>query len=446
MTDLPNGWVTTFFNEICTIVSGKNQKDVIDVKGEFPIVGSGGVMGRANQYLCEPESTVIGRKGTINRPFLIKTRFWNVDTAFGMSPHDNVNNYYFYYYCKKFNFSKLDKSTTIPSLAKSDLLGIEIPLPPLAEQGRIVAKIEELFSSLDKGIENLKTAQAQLKTYRQAVLKWAFEGRLTNENVPEGELPAGWKWVQVHDFLVKSKKGMTTGPFGTALNKKEHQKMGVPVLGIENIGEGLFVMPNKIFITEEKAKELQSFEVLAGDIIISRSGTVGEICSVPKQMEKSIISTNLIRVRLEPLLIQPKYFVFLFQGGSVRDQVSELCKGSTRAFLNQAILSSLNFPYCPLDEQARVVAEIEARLSVCDKVEESITQSLAQAEALRQSILKKAFEGKLVPQDPNDEPASELLARIHAAADSTAAAERVGKDTAKASSARKKAKVKRDGK
>jgi type I restriction enzyme S subunit len=173
-------------------------------------------------------------------------------------------------------------------------------------------------------------------------------------------------------------------------------------------------MPNKIFVSEDKAAELKAFSVLTNDIIISRSGTVGEICCVPEKMEDALISTNLIRVRLNQNIISSKYFVYLFQGGAVRDQVKELCKGSTRAFLNQTILNSLNFPFCSPAEQNKIILQIESRLSVCDKMEESITQSLVQAEALRQSILKKAFEGRLVPQDPNDLPASVLLERIRA--------------------------------
>lgn len=106
-------------------------------------------------------------------------------------------------------------------------------------------------------------------------------------------------------------------------------------------------MPNKIFITEEKVKELQAFKVKPYDIIISRSGTVGEICSIPEMITSGIISTNLIRVRLNLNIISTKYFVYLFQGGNVREQVKELCKGSTRAFLNQTILSSINFPLFP---------------------------------------------------------------------------------------------------
>ncbi|MFH0729480.1 MAG: restriction endonuclease subunit S [Pseudomonadota bacterium] len=334
-------------------------------------------------------------------------------------PIEKVSSKYIFYFLVQRVYRKnaqynMTGSAGQRRVPKSFLCDSQIPIPPVPEQHRIVAKIEELFSSLDKGIETLKTAHQQLKVYRQAVLKWAFEGKLTNENVVDGELPEGWKWVDIGFFLSPDKKGISTGPFGTMLKKSEHQNGGVAVLGIENIGEGVFQMPNKIFITKDKAKELNSFRVKADDIIISRSGTVGEICLVPKKMENSIISTNLIKVSINHNVLNAKYFVYLFQGGRVRQQVFDLCKGSSRAFLNQAILKSLVFPYCPLPEQEAIVAAIESRLSVCDKIEESIEHSLKQAESLRQSILKQAFEGKLVPQDPNDEPANVLLTRIKA--------------------------------
>ena len=236
----------------------------------------------------------------------------------------------------------------------SNLIGIKdfkeilLPIPPLSEQQAIVSKIEELLSDLENGKQQLQTAGQQLKIYRQSLLKWAFEGKLTNKDVNDGELPKGWKWVKIDTLLSDKRKGMATGPFGTMLKKSEHQKSGIPVLGIENIGEGVFQMPNKIFISNEKAIELKSFRVKENDIIISRSGTVGEICLLPRKMKNSIISTNLIRVSLNQEIINPKFFVYLFQGGKVRQQVFDLCKGSSRAFLNQTILNTLDFPFCPI--------------------------------------------------------------------------------------------------
>ena len=182
------------WSDVLTIVSGKNQKEVVSLDGKYPIYGSGGIMGYANNYLCEAGTTIVGRKGTINKPIFVNEPFWNVDTAFGISPGDKLCPKYLYYFCCSFNFKGLDKSTTIPSLAKRDLLQIEMPVPSLGEQERIVSKIEELFSKLDASVAELKTAKEKLKVYRQAVLKEAFEGKLsekwrnTNDNSPYNDL------------------------------------------------------------------------------------------------------------------------------------------------------------------------------------------------------------------------------------------------------------------
>lgn len=163
------------WENILTVVSGKNQKTVINPDGKYSIYGSGGIIGYADEYLCEAGSTIVGRKGTINNPIFVAERFWNVDTAFGLAPGEELNPKFLYYFCRHFNFKALDKSTTIPSLAKRDLLSIEMPVPSQAEQECIVSRIEELFSELDNGVETLKKTKQQLAVYRQAVLKEAFD-------------------------------------------------------------------------------------------------------------------------------------------------------------------------------------------------------------------------------------------------------------------------------
>ena len=187
----------------------------------------------------------------------------------------------------------------------------------------------------------------------------------------------------------------------------------MPVFGIENIREMEFVPGNKIYVTPAKAEELSQFDVKEEDILISRSGTVGEACVVPEGEGDARFSTNIMRLSLLSGYAHPRYFCLLFNGSpAVLEQVTELCGGSTRSFLNGNILRSLVFPLPPLAEQQRIVAEVERRLSVVRQAEATVEASLARAERLRQSILKQAFSGRLVPQDPNDEPAAVLLERI----------------------------------
>ena len=143
------------WKDVLHIVSGKSQSAVANPDGKYPIYGSGGQIGYADEYLCDAGTTIIGRKGTINRPILVNEPFWNIDTAFGIVANEELDKKYLYYFCVHFNFMPLDKSTGRPSLAKSDLLKIEMPVPSLNEQQRIVFRIEELFSSLDKAVETL---------------------------------------------------------------------------------------------------------------------------------------------------------------------------------------------------------------------------------------------------------------------------------------------------
>lgn len=301
--------------------------------------------------------------------------------------------YYFLLYVIADLYAKTHGSGMV-HITKGPFMSTPIQVPSRPEQKRIVEKIDELFSDLDAAEAELLISQKKLDIYRTSLLTLASEGfPLTEKN----STLSSWKRVKIENILSDSDKGMTTGPFGTMLPKKDHRKEGIPVLGIENIGNGIFVDGNKIFIDIEKARELKSFQVAPDDIIISRSGTVGKLCVVPSYVGEAYLSTNLIRIKLNKKKIIPQFFVYFFLSkGIVWEQIKELCKGSTRPFLNQTILKSIDFPSPSLDDQIRILNIIESKFSICDVLQKQIAESIIKSKALRNSILKQAFEGGLV--------------------------------------------------
>jgi type I restriction enzyme S subunit len=378
--------------------------------------------------LCESGTTIIGRKGTINSPIYVNQKFWNVDTAFGISPLNNIDSKYIHYLCVGFDFKKLDKSTTIPSLAKRDIVKIKFPLAPLPEQRAIASKIEQLFSELDNGIANLKTAKSKLEIYRQAILKQAFEGELTKEwrkkqpknhgnhvnqkNHSADNLPETWQWVKLGDMALKITDGEHITPKRT--------EKGYLLLSARNIQNGFLSLKNVDYIPEEEYKRItKRCNPQVGDILISCSGSIGRVCRVPPKLEFSMVRSVAL-VKLDWENNSSKFFEYLFLSPLLQSQIHKSKKATAQANLFLAPIKNLLVISCSLKEQTQIVQEIETRLSVCDKLNEAIEQSLEKAQALRQSILKKAFEGKLLSEDelqncrqqPDWEPAAKLLEKV----------------------------------
>ena len=356
--------------------------------------------------------------------------------------------------------SQLAAGVNINNLKREHIEGIPIPIPPLSEQCRIVAEIEKQFTRLDASVATLKRVQANLKRYRASVLKAACEGKLVpteaeiaraegrdyepadqllerilverrarweaqenrrgkykepvapdTSNLPE--LPEGWVSATVEQIGRIGEQPVLTGPFGTNLKATDFTKTGIPVLTIGCLTTTGVSLDKAVFVSKEKAEELSRYALREGDLLFSRMATVGRAGLVEAATANCLFNYHIMRLRLAEGAILPRFFMEYAQGSSeVSRYVRKVNHGATRDGINTVQLLNMSIAIPPLAEQHRIVTEVERLLSVIQQTEASVEANLTRAERLRQSILKQAFSGRLVPQDTSDEPASELLERI----------------------------------
>jgi len=398
LNNIPPNWTTAKLGEVCDNISLNGikikQKQYLS-SGKFPVIDQGqtliGGYHNEDKFLVtgEPPFIVFGDhtkvKKYVNFKFIA-----GADGIKVLKPHSVFNPKFFYYLLFAVKIPDRGYARHFQFLVKE-----EIPLPPLPEQHRIVSKLEELFTELDKGIEQLQTAQQQLKVYRQAVLKWAFEADTHKEYL-------------LKDVSVK----IQIGPFGTQLHKEDYIECGIPLINPMHIENGKIVTDNSYTISKEKRDSLPNYILQEGDILLGRRGEMGRCALIGDKENGWFCGTGSLFVRPQKEIVNSTYLYYFLSSDITNIYLQENAGGTTMANLNLKIVGNVPIRLPNIFEQIQVVHEIESRHSVCDKIEETIADSLQQAEALRLSILKKAFEGKLVPQDPNDEPAQKLLERI----------------------------------
>jgi type I restriction enzyme S subunit len=330
--------------------------------------------------------------------------------------------------------------TTFSAIGGDKLKTLEIPLPPLNEQERIVAKLEELFTRLDAGVEGLRKVKAQLRRYRQAVLKYAFEGKLTEEwrkthkdqiepatkllerikqerreklGIKYKELPPVdaedlpmipeiWAWARVGSVIEIIDYRGRTPPFSDK---------GIPHLRSSNIRNGKVIWEDLKYVSEEAYEKYMTRGLpQTGDLLFTTEAPLGEVALVPEV--KFSVAQRLMILRPMKNLLDSKFLLYQLMSSRFQARLKRKGTGTTVTGVSSRNFKPVELVIAPWAEQIEIVQEIERRLSLLEEIEKTCSISLKQADRLRGSILKTAFEGKLVPQDPSDEAAEKLLERI----------------------------------
>ncbi len=404
-----SNWQTKKLGEICNFIGGgtpsKNVPhfwngeipwaSIKDIKGQFLTKTSDFItkegLEKSASNLADMNDIILATRINPGRPIITKIQTSINQDLKIVKPKIEIDKTFLYYTFKNIENEvvKLSNGTTVLGITLNSLNDIQIPLPDLATQQSIVSKIEELFSDLDKGLEDLKKAQQQLKTFRQSVLKWAFEGKLTNENVKEGKLPKGWEWTNFENVCVK---------IGDIDHKMPQQiEKGYPYVSTKDFTNDFKIsFDNAKYISEEDYLNLsRKIKPEKGDIIFPRYGTIGK--NILIDFDKDfLVSYSCAVIKPNHSIVDSKYIYLYSISPKISDEIRKYVVETTQANIGIASIKSFVFPLPPLEEQQRIVQEIESRLSVADKMEEGISQSIQKAESLRQSILKKAFSGELV--------------------------------------------------
>lgn len=357
------------------------------------------------------------------------------------------------------------KGTAQKGVYLATLAGATVSIPPLAEQRRIVARIEALRARSGRARVALEVIPALMDRYRKAILAAAFRGDLTadwrEEHPKEStghslaavraaraaseltqrrrtalsalltpsrdlpDIPESWAWICLEELASDQPRSIQSGPFGSALLHSEFQAEGRLVIGIDNVQDGYFSSGSQNRISEQKYIELERFAARPNDVLISVMATVGRTCVVPLDIEPSIVTKHLYRISVDNRLVLPQFVMNALRGSEpVLEQMGASVRGQTRPGLNGEIIKSLFIPVAPMAEQDAILTRIEAAFNKVDRIAEHVQKCQSLLERLDGALLAKAFHGELVPQDPAEEPASVLLDRIRAEREAAAAAPR----------------------
>lgn len=393
--EVPEGWGVIQLKRLLNIQNGSDYKHIEQEEG-YPVIGSGGVFAYASDYMYDGESILLGRKGTIDKPLYMSGKFWAVDTMYWSMVRIDTIPRYAYYLSLTIPFSYYSTNTALPSMTKGTLDAHIVTRPPLPEQQTIAAFLDRETGKIDALVAEQERLIELLKEKRQSVISHAVTKGLDPDAPMKdsgiewlGEVPEGWEVKRLKSLATSIK----AGPFGSSLTKDMYVSEGYRVYGQEQVIPGDFTIGD-YFINPEKFAELQQYQVLSGDILISCVGTFGKIAIAPNGIKPGIINPRLLRVRCIEA-ISAEYLATLLRSEVVFEQFSFLSRGGTMDIINIGILNEIFLLLPPLEEQSAIVTFLDTETTKIDILVAEAQQAIILLNERRSALISAAVTGKI---------------------------------------------------
>ena len=357
------------FSDVLDIRNGRNQRQVENANGKYPIYGSGGVMGRATDFICDAGTVVIGRKGSINNPFFVDEPFWNVDTAFGLVAHrDVLLPKYLFYFCVNFDFEQLNTTVTIPSLTKANLLQIEINVPDMDEQRYVVRVLDKICRLTDLQQQELHNLDQLVKSRFIELFGTIHDNRF------------GFGVVTLQDVSAPIKDGTHQTPTYTT-----DVENGYKFLSSKDVTTGKVDWSHLKYIPEELHRELYArISPRRGDILLAKNGTTG-IAAIVDRDEVFDIYVSLALIR--PHGVDPTYLWAAINAAETKQQFDASLKGIGVPNLHLGEIKKARIILPPMELQEQFAAFVEQT----DKSKLAVQKGLQELEILKKSLMQQYF-------------------------------------------------------
>lgn len=366
-TERKHPWPMVRLGDVCEVRAGANYKDVEDPNGRYPIYGTGGIMGRASQYRCPAHSIIVGRKGTLDNPFLVHEPFWNIDTCFGVVPSEKIIPEYLFRFCQGFDFYSLVPASGRPSTTSDAVRSIEIPLPSLSEQKEIVARLERELAAVEKIKKGFETLAETAKAGFKAELKEVFEEISRGGAYPPAEgCPRSGCPIRGETRRL--------GEVCETISTRGHQ---IKQLEIRDRGKYPVVSQSENDIEGWTDEDIAIYEV---PLVL-----FGDHTCVVKKIERPFVvgadGTKLLKVKE-----CGNSYLFYF----VKYVAASLLDGEYRRHYSDLVEKEIPLP--PLSIQREVVARLDSAKARAEKLEAKAREGMAVCETMRKAILKEVFE------------------------------------------------------